>query len=245
MRAKIEICSEKEITLPLQYNYIIQAVILKWLGDEAYSKFIHDTGYEYNNRKYKMYTFSRLEGRFNIDKVNKNITFFENPRLTISTGDDKFLSYFINNIISKDNFRIGNNNVYIGKAECSNYKLKGPIDIFTKSPIVIYSTLVNSEGAKKTYYYSPYEKEFSELARKNLIHKYIAVNGKEPEDDRFILEPIKNSRLKESVVIYKDIVIKGWRGEFSMSGSDELINLAYNTGLGSKNSQGFGCIEIK
>lgn len=245
MRTKIEICSEKRITLPLQYNYIIQAVILKWLGDETYSKFIHDTGYEFNNRKYKMYTFSRLEGRFNIDMSNKKITFLENPKLIISSEDDKFLSYLINNIISKESFGVGGNDVYIGEVECSNYEVKGPINIFTKSPVAIYSTLINCEGLKKTYYYSPFEKEFSELARKNLIHKYMAINERKPEDDRFILEPIKNGKLKESVILYKGTIIKGWRGEFSMKGSDELINIAYNTGLGSKNSQGFGCIEIK
>ncbi|GAI77595.1 unnamed protein product [marine sediment metagenome] len=34
--------------------------------------------------------------------------------------------------------------------------------------------------------------------------------------------------------------IKAWLGTYQIHGKPELISLAYDTGLGSKNSQGFG-----
>jgi CRISPR-associated endoribonuclease Cas6 len=89
------------------------------------------------------------------------------------------------------------------------------------------------------------EREFSELIRKNLIHKYEAYYNKLPLRDDFSISPINKKGLKERVVIYKDYVIKGWDGEFLLEGSEELMNIAYNAGIGSKNSQGFGCVEIK
>lgn len=243
MRAVINIKFNDRLTLPIQYNYIVQAVILRWLGDENYAKFIHDAGYEYNKRKYKMYTFSRLEGKFTINSENKTIIFYDEVHLTISCEDEKFLTYLINNVITKDEFYIINQQVYVDEVSCKNKKLSAPVEVFTKSPIVIYSTLENAEK-KKTYYYSPYEKEFGELIKKNLINKYNALYRENPEDDNFEIQPLKNRRLKENILVYKGTVIKGWSGEFILKGSNELINIAYNTGLGSKNSQGFGCIEV-
>lgn len=88
------------------------------------------------------------------------------------------------------------------------------------------------------------ENEFEQLIRDNLIKKYIAFYNIEPSDTSFKLVPIKNKNLKENIILYKGIVIKGWSGEFDIEGSEELIKIAYDAGLGSKNSQGFGCIEL-
>lgn len=38
--------------------------------------------------------------------------------------------------------------------------------------------------------------------------------------------------------------IKAWLGIYRLQGEPELISLAYDTGFGSKNSQGFGMFEI-
>ncbi|MDN5332516.1 MAG: CRISPR-associated endoribonuclease Cas6 [Tepidanaerobacteraceae bacterium] len=45
-------------------------------------------------------------------------------------------------------------------------------------------------------------------------------------------------------VIYKDVIIKGWMGVYILKGDPVLLKIAYDAGLGSKNSQGFGCFEI-
>lgn len=243
MRITVYMSSEKPITLPINYNYIMQAVVLRWLGDESYQKFVHDTGYIYKKRNYKLYTFSRLEGIFKLDKVKKSITFPQGAKLTIASVDEKFLNYLVNNIICKDKFKILNNEVYIEKIDCSADHPTSPLYIRTKSPIVIYSTF-QTQTSKKTYYYNPYEKDFSEMLRQNLIRKYKALHDMEPEDSNFTIEIADGTCPKESVLIYKGTVIRGWNGKFLLKGSDALLTLAYDAGLGSKNSQGFGCIEI-
>lgn len=244
MRVYIKLEFENSLVLPIHYNHIVQAVILKWIGNENYSSFIHNEGYTYNKRNYKMYTFSRLQGRFSYNKINKTISYSSPVNLILSTADDKFLQYVVNNVISKDKFRIGNNDVYVKEVRCISKDIKRGNVVFTKSPIVVYST-ADINGRKKTYYYNPREKEFEELIRQNLINKYNALYNKQPLENEFYIKPIENSKLKENIDIYKGIVIKGWTGEFEINGSNELLNLAYNTGLGSKNSQGFGCIELK
>lgn len=230
--------------MPIHYNNILQAVILNWLGNENYQKFIHDFGYKVGKRKYKLFTFSKIYGKFKIDRERKTIDFFDNAHFTISSLENKFLSYLATNVIEKDNFKFGNNIVNVNSIETVNNKISEREEVYTKSPIVMYSTFKNYKG-NKTYYYSPLEREFSELIRKNLIHKYEAYYNKLPLRDDFSISPINKKGLKERVVIYKDYVIKGWDGEFLLEGSEELMNIAYNAGIGSKNSQGFGCVEIK
>lgn len=243
MRVDIELNFKDKLVLPIQYNYIMQAVVLRWLGNENYSKFVHDKGYEYNKRKYKMYTFSKIFGRFKIDKAENTITFFEKANFLISSVDDEFLGYLVTNILGNDKFEINSQEIRINKVASSYTRMGNKVSIYTKSPIVVYSTF-EIEDRKKTYYYSPYERDFSEMLRKNLINKYRALYDTEPEDSSFTIKSLNNERLNESVVRYKGIVIKGWNGEFMIEGSPELLQLAYDTGLGSKNSQGFGCIEL-
>ena len=243
MRAYLKIKFNGELVLPIQYNYVIQAVILKWIGEESYQKFIHDTGYEFNKRQFKLYSFSRLEGKFHIDREKKEIIFYDDLRLLLTSADNKFLEYLINNVIKSSKISILNQEVWIDEINCSNRRISGEEKVYTKSPVVVYSTLTGGDK-KKTYYYNPVEKEFTELVRKNLLNKYSAAFGKEPEDDDFRIIPLDASRLKESVVLYKGTVIKGYSGEFLIKGSSELTNLAYDAGIGSKNSQGFGCIEL-
>ncbi|OAA83845.1 CRISPR-associated endoribonuclease Cas6 [Clostridium ljungdahlii] len=242
MRIIITFEFNKPLVLNIQYNHIIQAVLLNWLNDENYQRFIHDTGYEIGNRRYKLYTFSRLQGRFHIDLGQGTITYYNEAKLEVASQDDKFLNYLVNGVIIKDNVKIGNNIVHIKNIRCINYILDSGSKVYTKSPITVYSTFKILDK-KKTYYYSPFENEFSKLIRENLIKKYEAMYNKCPEDDSFEISYVKNSKLKEKVVIYKDTVIKGWVGEFVLNGSKELINIGYNSGLGSKNSQGFGCIS--
>jgi CRISPR-associated endoribonuclease Cas6 len=113
--------------------------------------------------------------------------------------------------------------------------------VHTLSPIVVYSTLLTKEGKKKTYYYSPLEEEFSGLITRNLKKKYALLNGRMLEG-KVEVESIK--RCREVMVSFKGTVIKGWHGKFKISGNKDLILTGYRCGFGSKNSAGFGMVEV-
>lgn len=230
-----------ELNLPIHYNHILQAVILKWINDENYAKFIHDKGYEFNNRRYKLYTFSRLEGKFNIDKVTKRIIYKDGAKLCVSSVDDGFLSYIVENYIENGFVNILGKEVVIKNIRYINPELKSGRFI-TKSPITVYSTF-EKEGKKKTYYYNPLEKDFNELVKRNLLYKYSSYNDGKTFEGEIKITPVKHT-LKENIVLYKGTVIKGWSGEFKIEAPKEILEIAYGAGLGSKNSQGFGCIEV-
>ncbi len=61
------------LTLPINYNHILQSVIYKALSYSAdVSEFVHNRGFSYGERQYKMFQFSQLKGQYNINQ--KKIT---------------------------------------------------------------------------------------------------------------------------------------------------------------------------
>jgi len=96
----------------------------------------------------------------------------------------------------------------------------------------------------RSIYYSHFEKEFSQLIRENLRKKQKILFGRETDDEIQITVDDKK-RVKETVTMYKDTVVKGWMGIYRLSGLPELIRIGYETGIDSKNPQGFGMFEIE
>ena len=46
------------------------------------------------------------------------------------------------------------------------------------------------------------------------------------------------------IIRFKGTVIKGWMGTFEVRLPEPYFTLAYEAGLGAKNSQGFGMIQV-
>ena len=241
MRIEIHFNFEKPVTIPIQYNHIVQSIIYSWISDEKFRNFIHNKGYEINKRTYKLFTFSKLYGVYQIDKKNHKITFFDNMRITISSAVKEFMEYLLNSVLIKNDFiDIGGAQAEISRVEVKEYPdLLHKFQVYTLSPVTVYSTLEN----KKTRFYNPFDMEFSEYIKKNLLHKCEAFYGKQPQNSDFSIKPI--GAVKEARVNYKGFHIVAYNCEMEMEGSEELLRMAYDAGIGAKNAMGFGCIEIK
>ncbi|MEA1964241.1 MAG: CRISPR-associated endoribonuclease Cas6 [Candidatus Aerophobetes bacterium] len=60
----------------------------------------------------------------------------------------------------------------------------------------------------------------------------------------FSIKPFKINKQSEKIIKYKSTIIKAWMETCNLKGNPELISLAYDAGLDSKNPQGFGMFEI-
>lgn len=242
MRLTLRESEDGRVVLPTSYNHLIQAAIYNNISREL-ADFLHNKGFLFGKRSFKMFTFSRLEGRYVLDRKNKRFVYYGDLTLHISSPIDKFIEDLANTIALRGFITVGKQKLKVieltfpPKPVIESNKLR----VRTLSPLTIYSTLKTYDGKKKTYYYSPYEKEFSELINSNIKKKHFLLTGKNIKSN-IKIEPLK---VREVVVIYKDTVIKGWLGYFSLSGPKTLIETAYEVGLGAKNSQGFGMIEIE
>lgn len=67
MRLEIKI-NTKGIVLPFEYHHILQGIIYRALDDETGS-YYHNDGYSYQKRKFKMFVFSELRGKYTLEKM--------------------------------------------------------------------------------------------------------------------------------------------------------------------------------
>lgn len=238
--------------LPVHYNPVIQGFIYRNI-DEILAEKYHSEGYRVGKRKFNFFTFSRLYSKHReYIKEEKSIIFRDYLILRIASLDVNLLESFVTHLVHKKRVKIGRN-----FCEVSSIEVEMPppfsrlVIVKTISPITTYSTLIDPYGKKKTYFYNPSEADFPVKLMENLQRKYLAlINSpfslstpvKSNEEMVGDIEVIKIR--KEIITYFKDTLIKGWDVVLRLNLSEPFFELAYNVGLGSKNSQGFGMVEV-
>ena len=243
MRLFIELSSEKDFVIPIHYNYYVQSFLYKSISPKL-ARILHDHGFPIGKRKFRLFTFSRILGQYQIRKNIERIFFASPFRIVVSSAMKEFVEEIAEELIRREEVRISYQNVHLNSVEVSDTPIRqDKLKIKMLSPVTIYSTLSKADGGKKTYYYSPFENEFSQLISGNARKKFRAFYEKEPNGD-IQLTPLNVNKSNEKIISYKGTVIKGWMGIYELSGDQQLMKLAYDAGLGGKNSQGFGCFEV-
>lgn len=238
MRIVFQFNFKGKLVLPVHYNHILQAFIYRNITDKNIGDFLHDKGFTYQKRNYKLFTFSRLMGRYKLDAQNKIIKYDPPVVLEVSSHYDDFFIDFSTSVIKND-LVLYDQQVFLENIQVKFPNINGESKIRMLSPVVVYST----DQDKKTLYYNPEDNKFGELIKDNLKKKYQAFNNVSIEDVNFFIEAVPGTQ-KEVVTKYKDFIIKGWMGDYIIKGDTDIIALAYDAGLGAKNSQGFGCFDF-
>ncbi len=239
IKIKIKPKNKSYIVLPIHYNHIIQGFIYNNI-DENLAEFLHEKGYLNNKRSFKMFTFSNVKGKYKINKKKKEIVFEDQIELLVSSPIEKFCRTFASNMLIKEEHILNNQQIEIVSIEVKEHK-RSFEKLRLLSPIVMYSTIKKENGKKYTYYYRPGDAEYNELITNNLRKKYKSYYNKEPDNGLVKIMPINNLRF--NLVKYKGFIIKGYTGLIKISGPKDLVKLGMETGLGSKNSQGFGFVK--
>ena len=244
MKYCLKFYSPDEVILPVQYNHIMQAALFEWLEELEYTTFLHDEGYKEGTRKFKLYTFSNLYGHYQYYAESKKIGFSGEITFYCSFYEERSEKLIRRNVERMKPLRLGEKKLAFLKCDVIEEVYEDCI-VEAVSPITIHSTVSLPDGRKRTYYYEPHDVEFSEMIRQNLIRKYKAYHGCEPENPQFSVTCIPKENYIQAGIYYRRFVIKGWRGRFVLQGSEELIKLALLSGLGARNSIGCGCIVQK
>lgn len=245
MRISLVFNSDKEIILPIQYNHIVQGFLYNSLSDKDYSHFLHHIGYELHNKVFRFFTFSRILGSFRINRATEKISFNPPVHIIVSSPLEKFITDLAETLIKSDTLFLGSNIIEIASINVHRSILfTDKVQIKMLSPMVAYSTVIANDK-KRTEYYSPWKSRFTEIARQNLLSKYRILYGEIPQNQEFKIIPNGMQERKFKIIAnYKGNIIEGYNGIYWLKGNPELIKVAYETGLGSKNSQGFGCWEV-
>ncbi|MBB6450971.1 CRISPR-associated endoribonuclease Cas6 [Geomicrobium halophilum] len=243
MRLYVQFKLSSPLTLPLNYQQILQGFIYNQIDDETFSRFLHEEGYTDGRRIFKMFTFSRLQGKGKINPKNKTITFEDKVSWEVSSCLPKFIQSLGQSMLMKDFLYISNHPVSVEELQ---YKTTTVNDkecvIRMVSPITVHSTF-EGRASKTTQYYKPWDHAFVHLINENINNKYRAYYG-EQLSSRVAIKPIKVNKKDKIVTRFKGFIIEAWNGTYLLQGEPNILTFACTVGIGSKNSQGFGLPEV-
>lgn len=247
--------------LPLNYQYETSAAIYKILSsaDNDFAAWLHDNGFQLpNNKQFKLFTFSRLQippKCFRLIKQSNQMELLsDRVSLQISFLPENSTETFIGGIFQNRVFEIGDRKSKV-QFEVENIELMQPpafketMMYEALSPI---SVSHYDDNGRQSYPQSPDEFKNAPWIREvllcNLLDKYAAVYGHEFEGNQF-LDLMTLSEPKSCLVTIKSGTseqtrVRGFMCKFALRTSPELQKIAYESGLGSGNSQGFGCLQV-
>lgn len=247
MRIKITCDIGEGIRLPINYNYFLTGVIYQFLkeSDPEYAHFLHQDGYEQENRRFKLFTFSQLMAQ---RKIQDDQIHFRSP-LTwyISSSQEPFLENFAAALMQTGILQIERHRMRVQDVEVLRQPRFGPQMTFRCLSPITMSTV--RERDDTPYYCLPDDPQFSELVRRNLIRKYEAVHQHPPTEKSFAMTfdqayLDKRKGRVTRLVDFKGTKIRGILSPFHVIGAPELIRIGYECGFGDKNSMGFGMVEV-
>ncbi|ABG03248.1 CRISPR-associated protein, Cas6 family [Rubrobacter xylanophilus DSM 9941] len=248
MRLKIVLSGERgHLHLPLQYNSAVQGFIYANLSRTLADR-LHNRGHTYGQRRFKLFTFSRLFGRR--EAGEGGISFRGPVRLYLGSAEAEVLGSLAEHLLRRPETRLGKTRCLVeevGVEPEPEVEDGRPLLVRALSPITAYTTLATPEGRKKTYYYSPQEEEWGVAILENIKRKVAALGWAADAEEDLREAYVRPRRVRSSdqkVLRFKGTVVKGWMGLYELKMPEPYFRLAYDTGLGSKNSQGFGMIAL-
>ncbi len=243
MQLSITFVAGGPVVLPVHYAQMIQGLIYRQLENPALRNYLHEHGFALEKRRFKLFTFSRLLGsEVHYDKNSRSLLISPPLTLVVCSPVNFILQELGTGFLRRGSVRLGNAYLEVaGVAAAAPAVTSNALIVRMLSPLVVYSTLEGADGRKYTYYYSPFEPRFEELVAANLAKKHLLIYGRSADTKGFSIRPVKVEDRDLKVTRYKDTVVKGWMGEYALSGDPLLLQAALDAGLGSKNSQGYGC----
>ena len=224
---------ETDLVIPFNYNHQLQSAIYAKLR-EGGGGHIHDEGYG-NDRDFKAFVFGALQGEHR--KEDKRFRFTGTVRLEVRSPVFELCDTLQRGIEMNPIFKLFDTMLTVVGASLANVHIPSGRRILTAdSPVAVYRT----EPDGKTAFFSPDQPEFVPYLIANYENKYRAIIGGEPET--VDIEPLEPQR--RIVTRFKEKWMTCYKGKYALTGSSRALEFIYNTGLGVKNSAGFGMLGL-
>lgn len=226
------------LKLPLSYHHILQGFIYEILrSNPEYSAFLHDHGYTEEGRPFRLFVYSLLEGKYEVRAPH--IIFAEGATFELRSPMTDFCDVFYLSLMHRERFFLNKQEVFLtGCVSTKRNIMESEVTVRTLSPICLNRTI---DG--KTIYLTPDDKDFSEYLNNNFLKKYKAATDKQPSDGITVSPVTVGDKDKYVTKFDNRIYITAWKGIYRLTGTPEGLTFLYDSGLGAKNSQGFGMIE--
>lgn len=236
---------EGNLVLPINYEEILQGLFYRSIQDVDLANFLHNKGFIKDKRQFKLFTYSRLYGKFVPHPDKKEIEFVDRIFWHVSSVLDELIIDLGQNFLQKEQVSINGQPVMIEETVVKKLQVeeKDSYKIKMLSPLTVYQTYENAAGEKRTHYFSPFDFPFSDMIEKNFANKYESYFNKKPNQP-IKIRPLKVTKKSKVVTSFKNTLINAWNGIYELECPLEYLQFLYDTGLGAKNSQGFGMFEV-
>ena len=261
MRFKITLSTDRDKfgnIMPINYQYELSAVVYRILasGSETFAEWLHENGFRLETGKqFKLFTFSRLKPeKFRIIRKSNQLELLSDKvEWQISFLPEKSTQRFVEGLFQKRVFEVGNRKSVVQFQVTSIEMLPSPeftdtMTFETLSPISVSHRL---DDGRDSYPKSADEFANAEWVRERLLHnlldKYEAFYG-DHFDSKSFFEMTTLTEPKSALVTIKagrpqETKVRGFLSRIALRCPAELMRIAYESGLGEGNSQGFGCLE--
>lgn len=239
MQLLVQFDLDNPLTLPISYNHLLQSIVYRTLAAQPeFSALVHNRGFAFGRRRYRLFTFSLLEGRYKVK--DKKITFFDCAFFEVRSPEP-YLIRILRDGFRQNGITFGERSIDSVRVDVSDVSVES-MDIFIemRTPIVIYST---GRENRKTLFYTPAEEEYALLLNDNFVRKYLAFSDTMPASG-VLVEPWQVTDRDKFVTNYKGQYITGWKGVYRISGERKYLDFLYQSGIGGKNAQGFGMFDV-
>ncbi|HET8572383.1 MAG TPA: CRISPR-associated endoribonuclease Cas6 [Edaphocola sp.] len=247
--------------LPLNYQYPLSAVIYKILrqADHEYAYFLHETGYKQSEnslKAFKLFTFSDIRTPFKIqgDRMRmlapeaEVIVSFHLPQAAETFIKGLFMNQEIEITDSKSRARFKISQV----ESIPNGLSKEPVQEAVLQPL---SPVISSKPNENGHYdyLAPEHPDFVPQLLFNWQSKYQTLYDNVDEafadagmEVLFYKNPPKSRLITIKAGTPEETKIKGYVNfQLKVKGSLAALELLLDSGVGTYNSQGMGCVEVK
>ena len=245
----------KENVLPINYQYELASWLYKTIhfANPGFSDWLHQNGYSYENKRFKHFTFSNLNIPQRKVQSDRIVLLNGKARLLVSFSVNKSLQTFIYGMFQKQAFTLGDKKSQvqfeIRQVESLPEPLFKPEKKYTFQALSPICVSVQGDDNAHAQYLSPDDPRFEQGLSSNLRNKFASLFGTENLNGDSLkmrlhgVQGPKSRLVKIKADTTQQSFIRGYTFRFTLEGSARLIRMAYNAGIGEKNSLGFGCIE--
>lgn len=250
MRLRIKFGIKPGSMVDFNYQWPLSSMVYSCMSKAApyFTRTLHDSGFpQLNGPSFKFFTFSTLWAGKGKTRIEKGKLVFDTDHLIwrFGTPIPVVSTLFAEGLLSAKQVRIADL-----EAEVMEVSNEGSPDLGKGSAsFSCISPLVASEADEKLghRYLTPDQVSFWAIVENNLYKKWETLHGTAPKD-KVLFKPdhdyISSRNTGKKITIKERYIVKGHLVPFSVEGPPELLSLGYYAGFGSRNSLGFGMVEI-
>lgn len=231
----LTLSSDAPFALPLARFGLLQGAFYRLLAaDGALARAVHDKPHG-TDKQYKFFCFSDLHGEHRVR--GRSLVFTGDVEWELRSADERIIEALRRAAENEPFVTLGRHRLRVSAISPSDTAVtQRTVRWEADTPVLYYRT----DGRGFSTYFAPTDSDFCAGLERGAVRKYTAFFGAPPSGDVHIS---LQSEPRKCVTRYKRSVITGYYAAFEVTADPALLTFLYDTGLGAKNSMGFGTMK--